>query len=656
MAGDFGFEPTGAERDYYFISYNSADQDRVAPIVRMLNDYGLSIWYDRGIPSATVWDEYIADKIEKCCEVILFMSKAVLAKKGTYVRLEYELATEDYEKKVHIVWMDDIKNQDVPKWSKLWWKRIQHIQGINITCVSETAEQVGLICRALGVEINHARADIPQNVSQDKMTKFTDENDINKSFEWILAKANETDTEPVVESIEETPVRYSEGLTFEKLDDGTYAVTGRGTCMDTELVIPPTTPEGGKVTSIGSFAFGFFQRRTLTSITIPTGVTSICDNAFGDCRSLESIDIPDSVISIGKGVFSGCYNLTSISVHPDNPEYYSLDNCIIERKTNRLVAGILTSRIPEAVASIGDKAYCGGRSSLESIDIPTSVFSIGDYAFADCCGLESIDIPTSVISIGEGVFSGCNDLTSISVRPKNWNFYSLDNCVIDRHGNVLVAGINTSQIPQGVKHIGNHAFSNLYDLFSIDLPNGVTSIGAGAFEGCENLEAIDLPNGVTSIGVGAFEGCENLEAIDIPTSVISIGDSAFSCCYGLTSVTIMSHIFSIGSFAFEDCRSLSTITIPDSVTSIGKWAFSGCCALPSIAIPNRVTLIGTGAFYGCSGLTSITIPTCVKSIGKDAFGDCSNATIYCEHPSQPPTWDENWNPDNRPVVWGYKPE
>ena len=36
MAGDFGFDPTSAEKDYYFISYRNVDQERIAPIVRKL--------------------------------------------------------------------------------------------------------------------------------------------------------------------------------------------------------------------------------------------------------------------------------------------------------------------------------------------------------------------------------------------------------------------------------------------------------------------------------------------------------------------------------------------------------------------------------------------------------------------------------------------
>ena len=60
----------------------------------------------------------------------------------------------------------------------------------------------------------------------------------------------------------------------------------------------------GAVTTIGSDAF--FNRSSLTSITIPDGVTSIGYAAFSDCSSLTSITIPDSVTKIGDSAFSNC--------------------------------------------------------------------------------------------------------------------------------------------------------------------------------------------------------------------------------------------------------------------------------------------------------------------------------------------------------------
>ncbi|MBQ2553634.1 MAG: leucine-rich repeat domain-containing protein, partial [Prevotella sp.] len=52
------------------------------------------------------------------------------------------------------------------------------------------------------------------------------------------------------------------------------------------------------------------------------------------------------------------------------------------------------------------------------------------------------------------------------------------------------------------------------------------------------LTSINIPNGVKSIGNLAFTGCSSLTSIRIPDSVESIGDWAFSGCNVLKSIYI----------------------------------------------------------------------------------------------------------------------
>ena len=106
----------------------------------------------------------------------------------------------------------------------------------------------------------------------------------------------------------------------------------------------------------------------VTSVKIPSGVTSIGDIAFGGCTSLVSITIPDSVTSIGHSAFSRC-------------------------------------------------------SSLASITIPNSVTSIVDMAFDGCTSLASITIPDSVTSIGRSAFNKCTNLANIYYigTEEQWN-------------------------------------------------------------------------------------------------------------------------------------------------------------------------------------------------------------------------------------------
>lgn len=87
---------------------------------------------------------------------------------------------------------------------------------------------------------------------------------------------------------------------------------------------------------------------------------------------------------------------------------------------------------------------------------------------------------------------------------------------------------------------------------------------------------------------------------------------------------------------------------------IGQFAFNGRDSLTSITIPDSITSIDGWAFQDCSGLTSITIPATVTNIECYAFHGCDNLTIYCEATVQPAGWDDNWNTDGRPVIWGVE--
>ena len=93
--------------------------------------------------------------------------------------------------------------------------------------------------------------------------------------------------------------------------------------------------------------------------------------------------------------------------------------------------------------------------------------------------------------------------------------------------------------------------------------------------------------------------------------------------------------------------------ISQRVTSIPDYAFYNTTELLNANLCG-VTDIGTAAFKNCSNLKTVILYDTTVSVGEDTFKGCDNAVIYCEAPSKPDTWNENWNPDNCTVMWGHK--
>ena len=182
-------------------------------------------------------------------------------------------------------------------------------------------------------------------------------------------------------------------------------------CLNT--IIPES------VTSIEDKAFSGCSG--LISIEIPESVTSIGKYSFYNCSSLTNIEIPDSVTYIGSNVFSGCNSLASICLpfiverleNPSNTSFsYFFETVPTSLKNVEVTNG--TSVVTNSFS---------GCSSLETIKIPNTITSIGNYAFRGCTNLKDFIIPKSVTKIGSGAFKACTSLTMLyySSSKEDWD-------------------------------------------------------------------------------------------------------------------------------------------------------------------------------------------------------------------------------------------
>ena len=210
---------------------------------------------------------------------------------------------------------------------------------------------------------------------------------------------------------------------------------------------------------LGSRAF--YNCSGLTSLSLPSGITSIGWEAFSGCSGLTSLSLPSGITSIDSEAFSGCSGLTSLS-------------------------------LPSGITSIGREAF-SGCSGLTSLSLPSGLTSIDSEAFSGCSGLTSLSLPSGLTSIDFNAFSGCSGLTSLS-------------------------------FPSGITSIGGYAFSGCSGLTSIyvyaeKLPN----MGSDVFDGCDAKKCtVYVPKGTyDDYWLSEFGYFENIVEFD-PTGINNV--------------------------------------------------------------------------------------------------------------------------------------
>ena len=171
--------------------------------------------------------------------------------------------------------------------------------------------------------------------------------------------------------------------------------------------------------SIGSYAF--LNATSLTSVTIGTSVTTFGQLVFY-ASNLTSINIPSGVTSIEDNAFAGLFVLTSITVTPSNTNYKAIDGVLFDFNEENLIHYPLgdtrtSYEIPAGVININQSSFSGA-SSLTSITIPTSVTTIGSFAFSQT-SIPSITIPAKVSTIAYKAFNATSNLTWVAFEENS---------------------------------------------------------------------------------------------------------------------------------------------------------------------------------------------------------------------------------------------
>ena len=170
--------------------------------------------------------------------------------------------------------------------------------------------------------------------------------------------------------------------------------------------------------------------------------------------------------------------------------------------------------------------------------------------------IEEIEIPEGVETIGECALRGCSRLKKV-------------------------------KLPKTIKTIGNMAFYMIRSIEEVEIPEGCTTIGASVFAGCTKLATVKLPESITAIGSTAFNataitsfvypdnvdriddriflGCQKLESVVAPSACLHVDELAFSSCtecvtYDFTKCKAVPKLYNVN--AFEKINANAKILVP----------------------------------------------------------------------------------------------
>lgn len=240
-------------------------------------------------------------------------------------------------------------------------------------------------------------------------------------------------------------------------------------------------------------------------------------------------------------------------------------------------------------------------NEVESIELPSSIISIGQYAFANCLNLENLKISKNLQNIEGYAFANCKKIEKVLFSK---NFNSID----------------------------NNAFYNCNGIslyFQSDKKQNLEfSLNKKIILDCKDCgktkEGIDY--GIKNDGKAIITSFPNKINVVFPSEIIHN-----------KNVTMVSYIHKDTLKNFSNEESLTqSIIFSDNITIIQKGFFNNCKNLVDVKLPRNLTTIYSYFFDEISSkIQNLWIPKSIKNIHKSAFAFCYNLNLYFEADNLP---------------------
>ena len=335
------------------------------------------------------------------------------------------------------------------------------------------------------------------------------------------------------------------------------------------------------------------------------------------------------------------------------------------------------------VAVVGISGTFNGNATLQTVILPNTLTTIGDYTFNSCTQLNNIayyDVATElpsdttcedvnsyvyceelsvgynaynigwgkatitdgILTIGKQAFGGKTGISSFIVTEGNTTYSTTEDgvCLLSKVMlNDVFVGTNVVRfasgytcnsgytLPEGLYSVGSYAFEDIHNDGPLTFPSSIQVISDyGFFEYGMIDNNFIFPEDCALHTIGSYGFTYNRKLqINFPKNLKTIG--SYFCSYNQNVAIDISEtqIETIPEYAFADCSALHQLKMPATLKHIEAYAFTNCNNLSTVEfLGTELLTLGTGAFKDSPTLHYITIPEGVTNIENDTFSGCGN--------------------------------
>ena len=404
----------------------------------------------------------------------------------------------------------------------------------------------------------------------------------------------------------------------------------------------PVNPDNTALKTINGNTFQ--NCASLTTVTIPNGVTTIGGTAFESCTELTTLTLGKAVTSMEVNATTNCPKLTAFVVDKDNTSFSTVGGFLLNKAGTEIIRcpqgltgdGYLTDDFVN-VTTIKQNAFQG--SSLTKLTLSANITTIEQSAFPNSA-IQEIVINDNLTTIDERAFDNAKNLQAFSGgQDAVANEYTTQDGILYKNG--ADGNIKTLvRVPEGMTQ-------EEFATAMANWPETLTELAPASFRECTNLTTITLPDNIKTFGTHTFAGCTGLTTITLPRDLEEFGDAPFQFCTGLTTVELGEN----KNFTKEDgiiygnqdhngnpAKTLylfpaglnnANPTIAPDTKIIAAEAFAYSTHIEEIKVPQGVHTLEAGCFHNTSAQTIIIPHSVVHVAGADVFRGCRYlTTIY----------------------------